>query len=124
MAGFDPRDARCDAVYRYCQAHGLPILFHTGTTFNSRAPLAYAHPELLDDVAIRLKNDPRSRLVVVGYADPAEAGAERLAGQRAQNAKEYLMASGIADARIDDPVADTIPGLQHADLLRTLVACR
>jgi uncharacterized protein len=52
-AGLDPRDSRCDPVYRYCQANGLPILFHTGTTFNSKAPLAYAHPGLLDDVAIR-----------------------------------------------------------------------
>jgi len=56
---------------------------------------------ILDDVAIRLKNDPRSTLVIVGYADPGESGAARLATQRGENARQYLLASGIADARVD-----------------------
>jgi len=66
-AGFDPRDPRCDAVYRYCQSNGLPILFHTGTTFNSKAPLAYGHPDLLDDVAIRY---PDLRMVLAHLGHP------------------------------------------------------
>jgi predicted TIM-barrel fold metal-dependent hydrolase len=37
-AGFDPRDASCDPVYAYCQDHGLPIMFHSGTTYNRDAP--------------------------------------------------------------------------------------
>jgi predicted TIM-barrel fold metal-dependent hydrolase len=52
-AGFDPRDSICDPVYHYCQANGLPILFHTGTTFNHNAPLNYGRPWLFDDVAIK-----------------------------------------------------------------------
>ncbi len=52
-AGFDPRDPICTPVYRYCQENGLPILFHTGTTFNRDAPLGFSRPWLLDDVAIR-----------------------------------------------------------------------
>jgi outer membrane protein OmpA-like peptidoglycan-associated protein len=56
---------------------------------------------ILDDVALRLKNDPQSRLVLIGYADPAESGAARLAAQRADNAMQYLQSSGIAAARID-----------------------
>jgi outer membrane protein OmpA-like peptidoglycan-associated protein len=56
---------------------------------------------ILDDVALRLKNDPQARVVVIGYADPAESGAARLAAQRADNAMQYLQASGIAAARID-----------------------
>lgn len=56
---------------------------------------------ILDDVSTRLKGDPQSRLVIIGYADPAEAGAARLAGQRAENAKQYLLSSGIADTRVD-----------------------
>ena len=32
-AGFDPRDGRCTPVYDYCQERGLPVLFHSGTTF-------------------------------------------------------------------------------------------
>ena len=52
-AGFDPRDALCDPVYRYCQERGLPILFHTGTTYNHNAPLEYGRPWLFDGVAMR-----------------------------------------------------------------------
>jgi predicted TIM-barrel fold metal-dependent hydrolase len=52
-AGLNPRDARCDPVYRYCQERGLPIMFHAGTTYNRAAPLGYSRPWLFDDVAIR-----------------------------------------------------------------------
>ena len=52
-AGFDPRDSLCAPVYRYCQENGLPILFHTGTTFNHNAPLNYGRPWLFDEVAIQ-----------------------------------------------------------------------
>lgn len=52
-AGFDPRDRVCEPIYHYCQDRGLPILFHTGTTFNRAAPLGVSRPWLLDEVAIR-----------------------------------------------------------------------
>ncbi|MCD6520666.1 MAG: amidohydrolase, partial [Anaerolineae bacterium] len=52
-AGFDPRDPRCMPVYSYCQENGIPILFHTGTTFVQNAPLGYSRPWLFDEVAIR-----------------------------------------------------------------------
>ena len=52
-AGFDPRSSCCDPIYSYCQEHGLPIMVHTGTTFNRNAPLEYARPWLFDAVAIR-----------------------------------------------------------------------
>lgn len=66
-AGFDPRDPRCDAVYAYCQARGLPILFHTGTTFNRAAPLGFTRPWLWDEVAIRY---PELRMVLAHVGHP------------------------------------------------------
>lgn len=51
-AGFDPRDPCCSPVYDYCQRRGLPIIFHTGTTFNRAAPLGVSRPWLFDEVAI------------------------------------------------------------------------
>ncbi len=65
-AGFDPRDARCDAIYHFCQARGLPILFHSGTTFNSRAPLGLTRPWLWDEVAAKYP-DLRMVLAHVGH---------------------------------------------------------
>lgn len=52
-AGFDPRDPRCQPIYAYCQEHGLPILFHSGTTFNQNAPLEFTRPWLFDEVGFR-----------------------------------------------------------------------
>lgn len=66
-AGFDPRDPRCDAVYAYSQARGLPILFHTGTTFNRAAPLGFTRPWLWDEVAIRY---PELRMVLAHVGHP------------------------------------------------------
>lgn len=51
-AGFDPRDPRCEPVYRFCEEHGVPILFHSGTTYNRAAPLGLTRPWLFDEVAI------------------------------------------------------------------------
>ena len=65
-AGFDPRDPRCDAVYAYCQEHGLPIMTHSGTTFNSKAPLGFSRPWLWDEVAIKYP-DLRMVLAHVGH---------------------------------------------------------
>jgi predicted TIM-barrel fold metal-dependent hydrolase len=65
-AGFDPRDERCAPVYRLCQERGLPILFHTGTTFNRNAVLGFSRPWLWDEVAIAYP-DLRMVLAHVGH---------------------------------------------------------
>ncbi len=56
---------------------------------------------VLDDAAIRLKNDPSATLAVIGYSDPGESAAAKLAAQRAGSVRDYLAAQGIASARID-----------------------
>ncbi len=66
-AGFDPRSPICMPVYDYCQRHHLPILFHTGTTFNRDAPLAFSRPWLFDEVAI---NHPELRIVLAHLGHP------------------------------------------------------
>ncbi len=66
-AGHDPRDVRCKPVYAYCQERGLPILFHTGTTFNRLAPLAYTRPWLWDEIAIEY---PELRMVLAHISHP------------------------------------------------------
>jgi predicted TIM-barrel fold metal-dependent hydrolase len=66
-AGFDPRDPLCDPVYDYCQENGLPIIFHSGTTFNHNAPLGYSRPWLFDEVAIRY---PALRMVLAHAGHP------------------------------------------------------
>jgi outer membrane protein OmpA-like peptidoglycan-associated protein len=55
----------------------------------------------LDDVAVRLQSDPRSKVVLVGYADPKEAGATKLAGERAASAQKYLQDKGVDASRVE-----------------------
>lgn len=66
-AGHDPRDPRCHSVYRFCQERGLPILFHTGTTFNRTAPLKVTRPWLWDEIAIEY---PELRMVLAHISHP------------------------------------------------------
>lgn len=56
---------------------------------------------ILDDVALRLQNDPRATVVIVGYADPKEPRPERLATQRAEASRAYLGEKGIAATRVE-----------------------
>ena len=53
-----------------------------------------------DDVALRLKNEPNARVVIVGYADKKEPKPEKLAQVRADGAKKYLGEKGIDASRI------------------------
>ena len=55
----------------------------------------------LDDVASRLRQDPRSRVVIVGHADKGERNANVVARKRAEAVKSYLVKErGIEEARI------------------------
>ncbi|RZK47026.1 MAG: amidohydrolase [Pedobacter sp.] len=47
-----PADPRCYEIYSYCVKHGLPILFHAGTSFVSGTPLDYSRPVHFDAVAV------------------------------------------------------------------------
>jgi len=55
---------------------------------------------VLDDAAIRLQNDPKASIVMVGYADPAEKKADMLSKTRGDNASQYLSKDkGVAESR-------------------------
>jgi outer membrane protein OmpA-like peptidoglycan-associated protein len=53
-----------------------------------------------DDVALRLKNDPNAKLVIVGFADSKEPKAAKLAQTRAELAKKYIVEKGVDASRI------------------------
>jgi hypothetical protein len=54
---------------------------------------------ILDDVALRLQNEPRGSAVIIGYSDPKEARASKVAGDRGTNAVKYLGEKGIDASR-------------------------
>jgi hypothetical protein len=53
-----------------------------------------------DDVALRLKNDPSAKLVIVGFADAKEPKPDKLASTRAELAKKFIEEKGIDGSRI------------------------
>ncbi len=52
----------------------------------------------LDDVASRMKQDPRGRLVIIGHADDSERTPDVIATKRAEAVKTYLTAERGVDA--------------------------
>jgi outer membrane protein OmpA-like peptidoglycan-associated protein len=55
---------------------------------------------VLDDVSLRLKNDPNAKLIIIGYADPREPRAAKLADTRSDLARKFLGEKGIDASRI------------------------
>jgi len=55
---------------------------------------------ILDDVALRLQNEPRATAVIIGYPDPKERRPDKISGDRGTNAVKYLGEKGIDASRI------------------------
>ena len=67
--GIEPLDPRCRDVYRYCEHHALPILFHVGTSFTGGTLLDISRPVHFDAIAV---NFPEVRMVLAHLGHPWE----------------------------------------------------
>ena len=85
-----PQKPKPEAVT--CTSGGFP---------NAMARLNNVDKACLDDVASKLRQDPRSRVVIVGYADGKERYPDVIARKRAEAVKAYLVKErGIDEARV------------------------
>lgn len=64
---FDPLGDAALELYRQAERHGLPVLFHQGASPVREAPLRYAHPLVIDEIAIRF---PELRVVMAHMGHP------------------------------------------------------
>jgi uncharacterized protein len=64
---FDPLGGPALALYALAERLGLPMLFHQGASPIRDAPLRYAHPLLMDEIAIRF---PELRIVMAHVGHP------------------------------------------------------
>jgi predicted TIM-barrel fold metal-dependent hydrolase len=64
---FDPLGENALRVYAKAQELNLPILFHQGTSPIRDAPIRYAHPLVMDEIAIRF---PELRIVMAHIGHP------------------------------------------------------
>jgi predicted TIM-barrel fold metal-dependent hydrolase len=68
--GFDPLGAAALLVYEAAQRLGLPIVFHQGTSPMRTAPIRYAHPLVMDEIAMAY---PELRIVMAHIGHPWHA---------------------------------------------------
>jgi predicted TIM-barrel fold metal-dependent hydrolase len=62
-----PDDPGYRPWYELAAKHGVPFIFHTGDTYSPRAKLRFAHPLLVDDVAV---DHPEVRFVLAHLGNP------------------------------------------------------
>ncbi len=67
--GMHPMDIRYHQIYEYCEEHGLPILFHTGTSFAGHTELDHSRPVHFDSVAVAF---PELRMILAHLGHPWE----------------------------------------------------
>lgn len=63
----DPLSGEALALYAWAEQHGLPILFHQGASPIRDAPLRYAHPLVMDEIATM---HPELRIVMAHMGHP------------------------------------------------------
>jgi hypothetical protein len=66
---FDPTSRKAMRIFRLADKLEIPVIIHQGTTFVRNAPLKYANPILLEDVALRF---PNLKMVIAHLGHPWE----------------------------------------------------
>jgi uncharacterized protein len=64
---FYPYDRRCQVLYDLAQEFDVPVMIHTGDTFNPRGKVRFAHPLAIDDVAV---DNPSLKIVICHIGNP------------------------------------------------------
>jgi len=62
-----PNAPQLSEVYRHCEARGIPLMFHTGTSVFPRARNVFADPMPIDDVAVDF---PRLTIILAHAGRP------------------------------------------------------
>lgn len=84
-------------LYDLCSLHGVPVVFHTGTTIFQNARIKYGDPIHLDDVACDF---PDLKIILAHAGRPLWMETARFLVKR--HANVYMDLSGIPPQRIPD----------------------
>jgi len=66
---FDPKSTKAARIFRLAEELELPVVIHQGTTFLRNAPLKYANPTQLEEVALRF---PDLKMIIAHLGHPWE----------------------------------------------------
>jgi predicted TIM-barrel fold metal-dependent hydrolase len=64
---FYPADLRWEPAYQFAARHRLPVMIHSGDTYDPRGKVKYAHPIHVDDVAV---DHPDVNFVICHLGNP------------------------------------------------------
>ncbi|MEO8449464.1 MAG: amidohydrolase family protein [Gemmatimonadota bacterium] len=64
---FYPHDRRLQVVYDIAEEFDVPVMIHSGDTYNARGKLKYSHPLEVDEVAV---DHPGVKLVICHLGNP------------------------------------------------------
>jgi len=64
---FYPEDHRLENVYALCEEYDIPVMFHSGETFETGIGVKYSMPIHIDDLAIRR---PNLKIVIAHLGNP------------------------------------------------------
>lgn len=64
---FYPNDSKLDPVYRVAEEMQVPVMIHSGDTYNPRGKVKYAHPLHVDEVAV---DHPDVNFVICHIGNP------------------------------------------------------
>ena len=67
--GWDPLDKRALEIFEKAEKLALPVMIHQGTTFPRKAPLKYANPILLEELALMF---PDLKMIIAHMGHPWE----------------------------------------------------
>jgi predicted TIM-barrel fold metal-dependent hydrolase len=117
-----PEDPSYVPYYRMAEKYQLPVIFHTGDNWSTKAKLKYAHPLRIDDVAA---DHPGVKFVMAHMGNPWLIDAAEVLFKN-QNVHADLSGLYVGDAASIETLlqapglGDAAPGLLIADLKKAL----
>jgi hypothetical protein len=113
---FGPEHAGYRPYYELAERYRVPVIFHTGDTYSPLAKLRFAHPLLVDEVAV---DHPRVNFVLAHVGNPWLTDAAEVVSK---NFNVWADVSGLAvgdGAAFADPqrreaLEETLAGLRRA----------
>lgn len=108
---FAPDHKGYQPYYELAARHRIPVIFHTGDTYSAYAKVRFAHPLLVDDVAV---DHPKTSFVLAHVGNPWMQDAVEVVYK---NLNVYADLSGLVIGK-----ADVFTDPDRADLLADLRA--
>lgn len=91
-----PTDQKFESIYRTAEAHDVPVIFHSGDTWDHSGRIKYAMPIHIDDVAV---NHPDMKIVIAHIGNPFIREAAAVANK---NPNVYIDFSGMTSIMFDE----------------------